>query len=127
MKTSSIKISKRTTSLYKNRDRTRDRSDVPQLSPEQWFFRGVSGSSLPSPKSQISFLCGQRCPRLAEIKGTGTSEPDQRPSARADGPGTPLAPISCCAASQNYSASFAREEGRLVSEEPPSGCLCMFS
>jgi uncharacterized protein (DUF4415 family) len=50
----SIQISGRTRELYEKRDRRLDRSEVPQLPPEQWG-KGIVGKYLRPLKTQISF------------------------------------------------------------------------
>ena len=52
-KTRSVKVSNRTRRLYKERERSLDRAEVPQLPPAQWA-KGVIGKYYRPLKSQIS-------------------------------------------------------------------------
>ena len=53
-KTMAIRISSRTRKLYKERDRTLDHAEVPQLPPQQWA-KGVIGKYYRPLKTQVSF------------------------------------------------------------------------
>ncbi|HXB70925.1 MAG TPA: BrnA antitoxin family protein [Candidatus Acidoferrales bacterium] len=69
-KTSSVKIGKRTRELYGKRDRSLDRSDVPQLPPAQWA-KGVVGKYYRPLKSQISFRIDNDVLDWLKSKGDG--------------------------------------------------------
>jgi uncharacterized protein (DUF4415 family) len=69
-KTRSVKISAGTPKLYQQRDRSLDRSDVPQLPPEQWA-KGVVGKYYRPLKSQISFRIDNDVLDWLKSKGAG--------------------------------------------------------
>jgi uncharacterized protein (DUF4415 family)/uncharacterized DUF497 family protein len=66
----SIKISDRTRELYEKRDRRLDRSEVPQLSPEQWG-KGIVGKYYRPLKTQISFRIDNDVLGWLKSKGEG--------------------------------------------------------
>jgi uncharacterized protein (DUF4415 family) len=66
----SIKISGRTRELYQKRDRSLDRSDVPQLPPEQWA-KGIVGKYYRPLKTQISFRIDNDVLGWLKSKGEG--------------------------------------------------------
>lgn len=69
-KTRSVKISDRTRELYNSRDRSLDRSDVPQLPPDQWA-KGMVGKYYRPLKSQISFRIDNDVLDWLKSKGEG--------------------------------------------------------
>ena len=69
-KTRSVKISDRTRELYKNRDRSLDHSDVPQLRPEQWAKGAVAKYYRPL-KSTVSFQIDNDVLDWLKSKGRG--------------------------------------------------------
>jgi uncharacterized protein (DUF4415 family) len=69
-KTKSLRISSRTRKLYAERDRTLDRSDVPQLPPEMWSA-GIVGKFYRPVKSQISFRIDNDVLAWLKLKGPG--------------------------------------------------------
>lgn len=69
-KTRSVRISDRTRELYEKRDRSLDRSDVPQLPPEQWA-KGMVGKYYRPLKSQISFRIDNDVLDWLKAKGEG--------------------------------------------------------
>ena len=66
----SVKISDRTRELYEKRDRRLDRSEVPQLPPEQWA-KGVVGKYYRPLKTQISFRIDNDILDWLKSKGEG--------------------------------------------------------
>ena len=66
----SIKISDRTRERYKERDRSLDHSNVPQLPPEQWA-KGIVGKYYRPLKSQISFRLDRDILAWLKSKGPG--------------------------------------------------------
>jgi uncharacterized protein (DUF4415 family) len=66
----SIKISGRTLELDEKRDRRLDRSEVPQLSPEQWW-KGIVGKYYRPLKTQISFRIDNDVLGWLKSKGEG--------------------------------------------------------
>ena len=69
-KTKSLRISDRTRKHYAERDRSMDRSDVPQLQPEVWAA-GVVGKFYRPLKSQISFRIDNDVLAWLKSKGQG--------------------------------------------------------
>ncbi len=69
-RTRSVEISDRTRELYEKRDRTLDRSEVPQLPPEQWA-KGVVGKYYRPMKTQISFRIDNDVLDWLKSKGEG--------------------------------------------------------
>jgi uncharacterized protein (DUF4415 family) len=69
-RTKSVKISARTQELYQKHDRSLDRSDVPQLPPEQWA-KGFVGKYYRPLKSQISFRIDNDVLDWLKAKGKG--------------------------------------------------------
>ena len=65
-RTRSVKIGSRPRELYEKRDRSLDRSDVPQLPPMQWA-KGMVGKYYRPLKSQVSFRIDSDV--LAWLKG----------------------------------------------------------
>ena len=63
-------ISDRTRELYEKRDRRLDRSEVPQLPPEQWA-KGVLGKYYRPLKTQISFRIDNDVLDWLKSKGKG--------------------------------------------------------
>ena len=82
-KSKSVKITREIRKLYQRRDRSLDRSDVPQLSPQQWA-KGENRQILSADQSANLFPLRCGCPGLAEVKGRRTFEPDQHYSPGAD-------------------------------------------
>ena len=66
----SVKISDRTRELYEKRDRRLDRSEVPQLPPEQWA-KGIVGKYYRPLKTQISFRIDNDVLDWLKSKGEG--------------------------------------------------------
>ena len=69
-KTRPVRISDRTRELHERRDRSLDRSDVPQLPPAQWA-KGVVGRYYRPLKSQISFRVDNDVLDWLKSKGQG--------------------------------------------------------
>ena len=69
-RTRSVRISDRTRQRYRERDRSLDRSEVPQLPPEQWA-KGIVGKYYRPLKSQISFRIDNDVLAWLKSKGEG--------------------------------------------------------
>ncbi len=69
-RTRSVNFSDRTRELYEKRDRTLDRSEVPQLPPEQWAKRVVGKYYRPM-KTQVSFRINNDVLDWLKSKGEG--------------------------------------------------------
>jgi len=70
MKSKSVKITHEIRKLYARRDRSLDRSDVPQLSPGQWA-KGEIGRFYRPIKTQISFRIDADLLAWLKSKGGG--------------------------------------------------------
>jgi len=70
MKPKSVKITSEIRKLYARRDRSLDRSDVPQLSPAQWA-KGEIGRFYRPIKTQISFRIDADLLAWLKSKGEG--------------------------------------------------------
>ena len=69
-KSKSVKIAREIRKLYQRRDRSLDRSDVPQLSPQQWA-KGEIGRFYRPIKAQISFRIDADVLAWLKSKGEG--------------------------------------------------------
>ena len=72
MKSKSVKITNEVRKLYAGRDRSLDRSDVPQLSPGQWAKAEIGRFYRPI-KAQISFRIDADVLAWLKSKGEGHS------------------------------------------------------